>query len=124
MAGVIGFGGVFFKARDPEALGAWYAKHLKIQLAGFGGAKFLEDSARPGCIVWTPFKETTNYFAPSDKPFMINFRVDDLHALLAELRGAGVQVDARVDESDFGRFGWIMDPEGNRVELWEPPAKA
>ena len=122
MAGVTGFGGFFFKAQDPQALNAWYAKHLGLQIEKFGGAKFNEDTARPGCIVWTPFKQDTQYFAPSDKPYMMNFRVDDLHALLAQLRGAGVQVDARVDESEYGRFGWIMDPEGNRVELWEPPA--
>ena len=123
MAKVIGFGGIFFKARDPKALSAWYEKHLGLEVQRFGGAKFSEDSARPGSIVWRPFDENTQYFAPSSKPFMMNFRVDDLHALLAQLRGAGVQVDARVDESDFGRFGWIVDPEGNRVELWEPPPK-
>lgn len=122
MARVIGFGGFFFKARDPQALGAWYAKHLGLKIEDFGGAMFAEDNARPGHIVWSPFKQDTQYFAPSDKPYMMNFRVDDLHTLLAELRGAGVQVDARIDESEYGRFGWIMDPEGNRVELWEPPA--
>jgi predicted enzyme related to lactoylglutathione lyase len=83
---------------------------------------FGEDAARPGHIIWSPFKDDTKYFDPSDKPFMVNFRVDDLHALLGALRGAGVQVDERVEESEYGRFGWIMDPEGNRVELWQPPA--
>jgi predicted enzyme related to lactoylglutathione lyase len=122
MAGVIGFGGIFFKARDPKALTAWYAQHLGLKAEKFGGVKFSEDSARPGCILWTPFKEDTKYFAPSTQPFMMNFRVDDLHALLAALRGSGIQVDPKVDESEYGRFGWIMDPEGNRVELWEPPA--
>ena len=121
MAKVTGFGGIFFKAHDPQALGAWYEKHLRMKIERFGGAKFAEDATRPGCTLWTPFKQDTKYFAPSDKPYMMNFRVDDLHALLAELRGAGVQVDERVDESEYGRFGWIMDPEGNRVELWEPP---
>jgi predicted enzyme related to lactoylglutathione lyase len=123
MAKVIGFGGIFFKARDPKALSAWYAQHLGLTVEKFGGVKFFDDSSRPGCAVWSPFKEDTTYFAPSTKDFMINFRVDDLHALLAQLRGAGVQVDAKVDESEYGRFGWIVDPEGNRVELWEPPAK-
>ena len=122
MARAIGLGGIFFKARDPKALADWYAKHLGISISPFGVAKFLEDAHRPGCILWTPFKEDTQYFAPSDKPFMINFRVDDLDALLAQLRSAGVQVDAKVDKSEYGNFGWIMDPEGNRVELWEPPA--
>jgi len=124
MAGVIGVGGIFFKARDPAALSAWYAQHLGLKIERFGGAKFHDDSARPGCVLWTPFKSDTTYFAPSTQPFMVNFRVDYLHALLAQLRGAGVQVDERVDESEYGRFGWIMDPEGNRVELWEPPPRA
>jgi predicted enzyme related to lactoylglutathione lyase len=121
MARVIGIGGIFFKARDPKALSAWYAQHLGLKIEEFGGAMFSEDIARPGCTLWTPFKDDTKYFDPSTKPFMVNFRVDDLQALLAALRGAGVQVDARVDESEYGKFGWIMDPEDNRVELWEPP---
>ena len=123
MAKVTGLGGIFFKARDPKALSAWYAQHLGFRIEEFGGTLFFDDSTRPGYIVWAPFAEDAQYFAPSVKPFMVNFRVDDLHALLAQLRGAGVQVDARVEESEFGRFGWIMDPEGNRVELWEPPPK-
>ena len=123
MARVIGIGGIFFKARDPKALGEWYAKHLGLPISSFGGAMYAEDPQRPGCTLWTPFKEDTKYFAPSDKPFMINYRVDDLHALLAQLRSEGVQVDEKVDESEYGRFGWIMDPEGNRVELWQPPAE-
>jgi len=123
MARVVGVGGIFFKARDPQALSAWYARHLGLNIEEFGGTMFHDDSAQPGYLVWTPFKDDTKYFEPSSKPFMINFRVDDLDALLAALRGAGVQVDPRVDESEFGRFGWIMDPEGNRVELWQPPPK-
>jgi predicted enzyme related to lactoylglutathione lyase len=124
MARVIGLGGIFFKARDPKVLAAWYAQHLGLKIEGFGGAMFAEDAARPGYALWMPFAQDTKYFEPSDKPFMVNFRVDDLHALLAALRGAGVQVDAKVDESEYGKFGWIMDPDGNRVELWEPPTKA
>ena len=122
MARAIGLGGFFFKARDPKALTDWYARHLGISISAFGGAKFQEDEQRPGSTLWCPFKEDTKYFAPSDKPFMINFRVDDLDALLAQLRSAGVQVDSKVDKSEYGAFGWIMDPEGNRVELWQPPA--
>jgi predicted enzyme related to lactoylglutathione lyase len=123
MARVIGIGGIFFKARDPAALAAWYGQHLGLKVEGFGGAMFFDDPAKPGYSLWTPFKEDTKYFQPSDKPYMINFRVDDLHALLAALRAAGATVDAKVDESEYGRFGWVMDPEGNRIELWEPPAK-
>jgi predicted enzyme related to lactoylglutathione lyase len=123
MARAIGLGGFFFKARDPKALAQWYAQHLGIEIApGFGGAMFQEDAQRPGCILWCPFKDDTQHFAPSTKPFMINFRVDDLDALLAQLRSAGVEVDAKVEKSEYGAFGWIMDPEGNRVELWQPPA--
>jgi predicted enzyme related to lactoylglutathione lyase len=124
MARAIGLGGIFFKARDPKALGEWYAKHLGLEISPyFGGVKFQEDAQRPGCTLWTPFAADTKYFAPSEKPFMVNFRVDDLDALLEQLRGAGVQVDAKVEKSEYGNFGWIMDPEGNRVELWQPPHK-
>jgi predicted enzyme related to lactoylglutathione lyase len=124
MARVTGLGGIFFKARDPQALSAWYAQHLGLKVEEFGGVMCADDDTQGGCTHWSPFKDDTKYFEPSAKPFMINFRVDDLAALLDALRGAGVQVDAKVDESEFGRFGWIMDPEGNRVELWQPPPKA
>ena len=100
MARVTGLGGIFFKTRDPKALAAWYAQHLGMKIEGFGGAMFAEDAARPGSTLWSPFAQDTRYFEPSDKPFMVNFRVDDLHALLASLRGAGVQVDAKVAESE------------------------
>ena|ERR1700733_2281626 len=124
MARVTGLGGFFFKSREPKALAAWYAKHLGLQVSDFGGVMFAEDEKRPGCTLWTPFKEDTDYFKPSTKDFMINFRVDDLDALISQLRSEGVQVDAEVkDFEGFGRFGWCMDPEGNRVELWEPPAE-
>jgi predicted enzyme related to lactoylglutathione lyase len=123
MARAIGIGGIFFKARDPKTLADWYAKHLGLTITDFGGAMFAEDAQRPGFTLWSPFKDDTKYFAPSDKAYMINFRVDDLDALLEQLRSAGVQVDAKVDRSEYGDFGWIMDPEGNRVELWQPPAE-
>lgn len=123
MARVIGIGGIFFKASDPKALADWYAKHLGLTISDFGGAMFPEDAQRPGFTLWSPFKDDTTYFAPSDKPFMINFRVDDLDVLLTQLRSEGVQVDSKVEQHDYGRFGWIMDPEGNRVELWQPPAE-
>lgn len=123
MARVTGLGGFFFKSRDPKALAAWYAKHLGLQVSDFGGVMFEEDEKRAGCTLWTPFKEDTDYFKPSTKDFMINFRVDDVDALIAQLRSEGVQVDAEVkDFEGYGRFGWCMDPEGNRVELWQPPA--
>ena len=121
MAKVIGIGGIFFKARDPKALSEWYAKHLGLSVENFGGAMFSEDSSRPGYTLWSPFPASTRYFEPSDNAYMINFRVDDLESMLQYLRGQGVQVDTKMDVSEYGKFGWIMDPEGNRVELWQPP---
>jgi predicted enzyme related to lactoylglutathione lyase len=122
MAKVIGLGGIFFKSRDPKGLSEWYAKHLGLPVHDWGGATFDEDESRKGKTLWSPFAADTTYFAPSTQPYMINFRVDDLDGLLAQLREAGVEVDPRVDDSEFGRFGWIMDPEGTRIELWQPPA--
>jgi catechol 2,3-dioxygenase-like lactoylglutathione lyase family enzyme len=121
MAKVIGFGGVFFKSPDPKALRDWYAKHLGIATNDYG-ASFAEDASRPGSTLWAPFGPETDYFAPSIKEFMLNFRVDNLDALLAKLRAEGVEVDPNVHEDENGRFGWIMDPEGTRIELWQPPA--
>jgi len=121
MAKVTGLGGIFFKARDPHALGEWYARHLGLPVEEWGGARFDESEARAGYTLWSPFAADTTYFAPSTQPYMINFRVDDLDGLLEQLREQGVTVDDRVEESEFGRFGWIMDPEGTRIELWQPP---
>ena len=125
MKRVTGIGGIFFKANDPEKLGAWYAKHLDVPVEEWGGASFkwreLEPPQAEGSTIWSPFEKETKYFEPSEKPFMINFRVKDLHAVLELLRKEGVTVDEKTEESEFGKFGWIMDPEGNRIELWEPP---
>lgn len=126
MKRVIGLGGIFFKAKDPEKLREWYKRHLDLPVDEWGATFQLANGdgtkpAREAQIVWSPFEANTEYFAPSDKPFMINFRVDDLDALLSELRREGVTVDEKTDQSELGKFGWIMDPEGNRIELWEPP---
>ena len=125
MAKVTGVGGVFFKSPDPKALGEWYCRHLGVPVEEWGGAAFrwasAENPSGTGTTVWSPFKHDTTYFAPSAAPFMVNFRVDDLHALLAQLRSAGCDVDAKVEESEFGAFGWVMDPDGNKIELWQPP---
>lgn len=125
MQRVTGIGGIFFKAKDPKALGAWYRDHLGIAVEEWGGAAFHwvspENPSGTGTTIWSPFKEDTNYFAPSAASFMINYRVADLHALLAQLRAEGCEVDAKVEESDYGKFGWVVDPEGNKIELWEPP---
>lgn len=123
MKRVTGIGGIFFKARDPQALGAWYRQHLGLDVGDWGGVAFKwADDSPSGTTIWSPFKDDTGYFAPSTAPFMINFRVADLHALLAALRAEGCQVMDKVDESEFGKFGWVIDPEGNKLELWEPPA--
>jgi predicted enzyme related to lactoylglutathione lyase len=121
MAKVIGLGGIFFKSRDPKALSAWYAQHLGLPVDDWGGVRFDEDEKRKGYTLWSPFAADTDYFGPSAQPYMINLRVDDLDGLLAQLREAGVTVDENIQDSEFGRFGWIWDPEGTRVELWQPP---
>jgi predicted enzyme related to lactoylglutathione lyase len=125
MARVTGIGGVFFKARDAEALRAWYRTHLGIEVQPWGGASFSwrepGGPGREGSTVWSIFPSTTEYFAPSEAPFMINYRVANLTWILAQLRAEGCTVDDRIEDSEFGRFGWVMDPEGNRIELWEPP---
>jgi predicted enzyme related to lactoylglutathione lyase len=124
MKRVTGIGGIFFKAQDPKALGEWYRKHLGMNVEDWGGVAFRwsdDPSADSGSTIWSPFKHDTDYFAPSTAPFMINLRVADLHGLLALLRSEGCQVLEKVEESEYGKFGYVMDPEGNKLELWEPP---
>jgi catechol 2,3-dioxygenase-like lactoylglutathione lyase family enzyme len=119
MERVIGIGGIFFKAREPAKLAAWYREHLGVEIvASFGGAVF----GPTGDTVWSTFPQDSSYFG-SDRPFMINYRVASLDRMLAQLRAARVSVDEKVDRSSLGNFGWATDPEGNRFELWEPPAK-
>jgi predicted enzyme related to lactoylglutathione lyase len=121
---VTGIGGVFLKARDREALGEWYRRHLDIDVQAGGWALFRwrdhEDPAHAGATVWSLFPEHTEYFGTDGQRAMINYRVVDLDAVLDALRREGVTVDERVEETAEGRFGWITDPEGNRIELWQP----
>lgn len=128
MKRVTGIGGVFLKAKDPDLLRDWYRQHLGLEIEAWGGATFKwQAPGQPnpdGVTVWSLFPAESDCFAPSTAPFMINYRVADLHALLAALREEGCAVDPKVDESEYGKFGWVMDPEGNKVELWEPPAGA
>jgi predicted enzyme related to lactoylglutathione lyase len=114
---VAGIGGVFFRARDPAALRAWYAKHLGIDVLDYGTTFTAHEGDQ---TVWAPFAADTDYFGTSGQQLMINFRVGDLDGMLEQLRSAGVQVDDHVHEMEFGRFGWAVDSEGNRFELWEP----
>jgi predicted enzyme related to lactoylglutathione lyase len=116
MERVTGIGGVFFRARDREGLGAWYREHLGVPVDE-GGHAVIPESRN---TVWSPFTADTSYW-PVEKQWMVNFTVDDLDAMLAQLRDAGVEVDERIEIMDgIGRFGWAVDPEGNRFELWEP----
>lgn len=125
MKRVTGIGGVFFKAKDPKALGEWYRAHLGMDVQPWGGVAFRwvtpENPGGNGTTIWGPFEEATTYFAPSQASFMINYRVEDLDSLLAQLRREGCVVDEKVEASEHGKFGWVMDPEGNRIELWQPP---
>jgi predicted enzyme related to lactoylglutathione lyase len=122
---VTGIGGVFFKVRDPASLGEWYRSRLGIDVQEGGWAVFQwrdhEDPSRAGTTVWSLFPEGTEYLGASEQRAMINYRVADLDAVLAALRLEGVTVDERIEETAEGRFGWITDPEGNRIELWQPP---
>ena len=127
MAKVVALGGIFFKAKDPAATGAFYRDRLGMPLEAWGSAKFdyRDADGHTQYNLWSPFPESTEYFRPSDKPFMVNLRVDDLDGLLAKLRADGVEVLERREEGEFGKFGYVIDPDGILVELWEaPPAAA
>ena len=123
MKRVTGIGGIFFKSADPKRLGAWYRDHLGLEVSDWGGAiyEWGGPDSPPGKTLRTPFAQDTKKLEPSSAPFMINFRVADLDALLAALRSEGCHVIDRTERSEFGKFGWVIDPEGNKVELWEPP---
>ena len=123
---ILGIGGVFFKSADRNQMREWYSKHLG--LADKGGGAMLpwrehDDPQKEHVTVWTIFPASTHYLDPSPAPFMINYIVDDLDAILARLRSEGVTVDPKVEDYSYGRFGWIFDPEGNKIELWEPVRK-
>jgi predicted enzyme related to lactoylglutathione lyase len=125
MKRVTGIGGIFFHAKDPVALRAWYKQHLGIDVMDWGGTAFLwnEEARAPdgGMTVWSIGSAGSDHFAPGSASFMINYRVDDLDALLQVLREEGCQVLDKTDDSEYGKFGWVIDPENNKVELWEPP---
>jgi predicted enzyme related to lactoylglutathione lyase len=122
-----GIGGIFFKAREPATLHAWYRKHLGIDVQAWGGAAFdwTDADGKPvgGTTAWSIESEKSDHFAPSSAQFMVNYRVEDLHALLKALKDEGCNVlEETMDDADYGKFGWVIDPEGNKVELWQPPA--
>lgn len=126
MARVLGIGGLFFKSQDPEKLQAWYREHMGLPKDEYGYTHFIwRDGENPDTehrTVWSPFPHDTDYFNPTKSDFMVNYIVDDLDGMLAQLREAGAQVDEKVEEYEYGRFGWAVDPDGTRFELWEPPA--
>ena len=121
MKRVTGIGGIFFHAKDPVALRAWYQRHLGIDVQAWGGAAFTWDPAG-GTTIWSMAAAGGDDFAPGTASFMINYRVEDLASLLQALRDEGCHVLEKTDDSGYGKFGWVIDPEGNKVELWQPPA--
>ncbi len=125
MERVTGIGGIFFKARDPVTLAAWYREHLGI-VSQENAAEFewraRDQPEQIGRTVWSVFPRGTKYFGPDGASFMINYRVANLDRLVAQLGQAGIPLDRPIEESKYGRFAWVTDPEGNRIEIWEPPA--
>jgi predicted enzyme related to lactoylglutathione lyase len=126
MKRVTGIGGIFFQAKDPATLQAWYQRHLGIDVQSWGGTAFSWSDAdgKPvgGMTIWSIGPAEGDQFAPSKATFMINYRVDDVHALVHVLKEEGCTVLDKIDESEYGKFAWVIDPEGNKVELWQPPA--
>ena len=121
MKRVTGIGGIFFKAKDAPSLQAWYKRHLGIEVQAWGGAAFdwtdAEGKPVAGTTAWCIDPQESDHFAPSSAPFMVNYRVEDLHALVKALKDEGCNVLEKIDESEYGKFGWVVDPEGNKVEL-------
>ncbi len=126
MKRVTGIGGIFFKAKDAPALQAWYKMHLGIDVQEWGGAAFswADSDGKPMCgtTIWSVSAEDGDPFEPSRSSFMVNYRVDDVYELVTVLRDEGCDVLDKIEDSEYGRFAWVMDPEGNKVELWEPPS--
>ncbi len=121
---ITGFGGIFFKSKDPKALAAWYRDVLGLSVEAWGGAMLPTDApGHPPVVVWNAFSEKTDYFAPSSREFMVDFAVDDLDAFIAKLTAKGVPILKRDDTDTNGKFAWILDPDGTKIELWEPKEK-
>ncbi|MEN8799587.1 MAG: VOC family protein [Flavobacteriaceae bacterium] len=122
---VTGLGGFFFKCKDPDAVKNWYNEHLGLNTDQYGCTFWWKDASGKDCSTqWSPFSEKTKYFHPSTKEFMMNFRVENLEELLALLKEEGVTIVGDVEEFEYGKFAWILDPEGNKIELWEPVDEA
>ena len=123
MKKVTGIGGVFFKCKDPKAVNEWYKTHLGFETTPYGTSfewRDIDDNSKKGLTQWNPFPETTKYFDPSEKEFMINYRVENLEALVEELKKQNVTIVDKIETYDYGKFVHILDLEGNKIELWEP----
>jgi predicted enzyme related to lactoylglutathione lyase len=120
MARALGVGGIFFKSPDPKALAAWYQRWLGVDVEH--GSVMFKPAAMPaaGATIWSPFAASTKYFEPATREFMINLVVDDLDGALAQVKEGGATIVGDVQEEDYGRFGWFLDPDRNKVELWQP----
>ena len=124
MKRVTALGGIFFKTKDPEKIRQWYSTHLGIKTDQYGACfNWRKPNGEKGFTVWSAFKDDTKYFQPSEKELMINYRVENLEELLKVLKEEGVTIVGEVEVFEYGKFGWIMDPEGNKIELWEPVDK-
>ena len=124
MKRVTGIGGVFFRSKNPEAIAKWYEEHLGISIGEDNSFSFewkeVDDPQETGYTVWAPFKHDTKYFDPSNSEFMVNYRVDNLEELIRQLGKEGVTIVGEIEAYEYGKFGWIMDPDGRKIELWEP----
>lgn len=123
MSRILGLGGVFFKSDDPYRLGRWYEEWLGLPYSEYGAVLPYDNLPEHGYNVWSPFRKDTGYLNPSQKEFMFNFIVDDVRELLERVHEGGAEVMPDIEESEYGTFGWFIDPEGNKVELWEPPQR-
>lgn len=118
---VTGIGGIFFKSKDPDATMNWYKKHLGFNSDAYGCSfKWKDENGNDCSTQWSPFNESSNYYEPSKKNFMFNYRVENLEELMDELKSEGVEVVGNIETYPYGKFGWIMDNDGNKIELWEP----
>ena len=120
---VTGIGGIFFKCKDPDQMKDWYNAYLGLVTNEYGSLfefRSTDEPDKKGYLQWSPFTDKTKYFAPSQKDYMINYRVENLVGLIEDLRAKGVEVVGEIEEYEYGKFAWIVDPEGNKLELWEP----
>jgi predicted enzyme related to lactoylglutathione lyase len=121
MAKVLGVGGIFFKSPDPQRLYAWYTQYLGMNFDSWGVAYFPKDMPANAQTVWSAFDASTDYFAPSNQVFMFNLIVDDIINAIQQVQEGGAQIVGKIENFEYGSFGWFIDPDGNKVELWEPP---